>query len=61
MLKRYVILIDRGDGTTVYKITRGAKALKVYTDMLKLDSSVEYYEVIEGETVTTWSNPGCCP
>jgi hypothetical protein len=55
-----IILIDHGDGTTEYRITHGPKELKDVTDKLKLDSNVEYYEVVKAESVELWANPNCC-
>jgi hypothetical protein len=52
------ILIDYKDGNTGYRIANTAKLLKHYTNLLKDDPLVAYYEVIALplESLEVWVN-----
>jgi len=60
-IQRYAILIDYDNCTTEYVTCFSKTDLEYRLSTLKQNLSVEHIEVVEPQTISTWSNPNCSP
>ena len=62
MAEKYIVLVDYANGNNEYIEFGSQRDARRYIDEeLEPDEGVEYAQLITAETISSWSNPNCCP